>query len=47
MNLENSENCGPASGNNFDLEEGQGHDMVPIESACHKDHACQISLLYH
>ena len=22
--------------------EGQGHSMVPIERACHKDHACQI-----
>ena len=29
------------------LEVGQGHDMVPIERACHKDHACQISLLHH
>ena len=25
---------------------GQGHSMVPIERACHKDHACQISMLY-
>ena len=25
----------------------QGHGMVPIERACHKDHACQISMLYH
>ena len=24
---------------------GQGHGMVPIERACHKDHACQISML--
>ena len=38
-------------GNNFDLEvgqgEGQGHGMVSIERASHKDHACQISMLYH
>ena len=26
--------------------QGQGHDMVPIERAYHKDHACQISMLY-
>ena len=26
--------------------QGQGHSMVPIERACHKDHACQISTLY-
>ena len=47
----NSENCGPPHGNKFDLEkvkgEGQGHSMVPIERACHKDHACQVSMLYH
>ena len=43
----NSGNCGSPPGNNFDLEVGQGHCMVPIERACHKDHACQISMLYH
>ena len=43
----NSENCGPPPGNNFDLEVGQGHGMVQIERAFHKDHACQISMLYH
>ena len=42
----NYENCGPPSGNKFDLEKGQGHNMVPTERACHKDHACQISMLY-
>ena len=26
--------------------QGQGHGMVPIERACHKDHACHISMLY-
>ena len=26
--------------------QGQGHDMVPIERAYHKEHACQISMLY-
>ena len=41
----NSENCGPPPGNNFDLE--VGHGIVSIERACHKDHACQISMLYH
>ena len=43
----NSENCGSPPGNKFDLEVGQGHGMVQIERACHKDHACQISMLYH
>ena len=45
----NSESCGPPPGNNFDLEvcKGQGHGMVPNYRACHKDHACQISMLYH
>ena len=43
----NSENCGPPPGNNFDLEVGQGHGMVPNERACHRDYACQISMLYH
>ena len=47
----NSENCGPPRGNKFDFEkvkgEGQGHGMVPIERACHKYHACQVSMLYH
>ena len=27
--------------------EGQGHSMVPNGRACHKDHACQVSMLYH
>ena len=26
---------------------GQGQDMAPIKRACHKDHTCQISMLYH
>ena len=26
--------------------QSQGHDMVQIERAYHKDHACQISMLY-
>ena len=43
----NSENCGPLPGNNFDIEVGQGHGMVQKERACHKDHVCQISMLYH
>ena len=34
----NSENCGPPPSNNFDIEVGQGHKMVQIERACHKDH---------
>ena len=36
-------------GNNFYIEVGQdqGHGMVQNERACHKDHACQISMLYH
>ena len=25
---------------------GQGHGMASLERACHKDHACQISMLY-
>ena len=25
---------------------GQGHDMMSIERASHKDYACQISMLY-
>ena len=29
----------------FDVEVGQCHCMVPIERACHKYHACQISIL--
>ena len=28
-------------GRQFDLQIGQGYGMVPIERACHKDHACQ------
>ena len=27
--------------------QGQGHCMVPIERACHNDHAYQVSMLYH
>ena len=46
----NSENCGHLRGNKFDLEkvkgECQGHEMVQIERACHKDHACQVSMPY-
>ena len=26
--------------------QGQGHDMASLERARHKDHACQISMLY-
>ena len=26
---------------------GQGHGILPIEGACHNDHACKISMLYH
>ena len=26
--------------------QGQGHGMASLERACHKDHACQISMLY-
>ena len=26
--------------------QGQGYGMVPVERACHKDHACQISMVY-
>ena len=42
------ENCGPRAATNLTLKKvkGQGHGMVPIERACHKDHACQISMLY-
>ena len=49
MQQANLENCGPAPGNNFDLEvcQGQGIVMVQIKRACLKDHACQISMLYH
>ena len=38
----------PRAATNLALKkvQGQGHDMVPIETACHKDHACQISMLY-
>ena len=45
----NSKNCGPPPGNKLDLQVGQsqGYHMVPIEMACHKDHECQISMLYH
>ena len=47
----NSDTCGPPPGNKFDLEmvkgQGHGHRMVPIERACHNDHACQVSMLYH
>ena len=28
-------------------DKGQGHGMVPIERACHKDHAWKISMLSH
>ena len=46
----NSENCGPPRGNNIltlKKVKGQGYGMVPnIERACHKDHACQISIIY-
>ena len=41
----NSENSGPLPGNNFDLEVGPG--MVSIVRASHKDHACQVPMLYH
>ena len=34
----------------FDFEkvkgQDQGHGILPMERACHKDHACQISMLY-
>ena len=38
----------PRAATNLTLKKvkGQGHDMVPIERAYHKDHACQISMLY-
>ena len=38
----------PSAATNLTLKKvkGQGHDMVPIERACHKDHACLISMLY-
>ena len=38
----------PCSATNLTLKKvkGLGHGMVPIERACHKDHACQISMLY-
>ena len=26
---------------------GQGHGIVPMERACHKDYAFQLSMLYH
>ena len=42
----NSKNCGRPSGNNFDLEVGQGHGMVPIERTCHKDHGCGSVIEY-
>ena len=46
----NLKNCAPPV-NIFDLEVGkksdQGHRMVPIERICHKNHAFQISMLYH
>ena len=39
-------NCGPPPGNNFYLLHvvGQGHSMVPIKMACHKNHACQVQM---
>ena len=45
----NSENCVPLQRNKSDIEKvkGQGHGMVQMKRACHKDHACQISMLYH
>ena len=42
----------PRAATNFTLKkvkgqgQGQGHGMVPIERVCHKDHACQIPMLY-
>ena len=45
----NSENCGPPARQQiwpWKKVKGQGHGMVPIERACHKDHACQISMLH-
>ena len=38
----------PSAATNLTLKKvkGQGHGMVPIESACHKDYACQIAMLY-
>ena len=38
----------PSAATNLTLKKvkGQGHDMVPIERACHKDHASLISMLY-
>ena len=54
----NSENCGPRAATNLTLNKvkcgDQGHGMMPsmglsqgLERACHKDHACHISMLYH
>ena len=36
----------PATNLTLKWVKGQGHRMVPIERACHKDYACQISTLY-
>ena len=45
----NSKNCGPPA-SNMTLKkvkgQGQGQCMVPIGGTCHKDHSCQISMLY-
>ena len=47
----NSENCGPPLGNKSETLKlvkghGQGHDMVPSERSCHKEHTCQVSMLH-
>ena len=39
----------PCPATNFTLRQVkvQGHRMIPIERACHNDHTCQASMLYH
>ena len=40
----------PRSATNLTLKKvkghRQGHDMVPPERSCHKEHTCQVSKLY-
>ena len=37
----------PATNLTLKYVQGQGHRMLSIGRASHKDHACQISMLYH
>ena len=40
----------PPSATNLTLKwvkgQRQGHDMVPSERSCHKEHTCQVSKFY-